>query len=85
MKRDRFICIKDCTTGNAFIHYYFRQGQIYWIRSLDRSRYSYLEYTEGQDVGVNKDFLDNNFKIADTDSLLIAEVDYLFDSIFFER
>lgn len=83
-KRDRFICTKDCSSGNVFLHYYFRVGNIYTIRYMEGSRYYYIEYSVGQDVGVTDEFIKENFKLADNDTILIAELDVLFD-VFFEQ
>lgn len=83
-RKDKYICIKDCSKGNVFIHYYFREGQSFYIRTWDRSSHCYIECSPNQDITVDKDFVNKNFKIADTESLLLAEIDFMFDSIFFE-
>jgi hypothetical protein len=83
-ERTKYLCTKDCQKGSVFITYYFREGNVYDIRAWSRSKFYYIEYSRHQDVIVEKDFVENNFKLADTSSLLLAEVDNLFDSIFFE-
>lgn len=84
MKRDRYICIKNCTAGNAFIHHYFYEGNIYTVRMMERSKWCYIEYSAGQDSGVDESFIKENFKLATDDTLLMAELNVLFD-VFFEQ